>query len=40
MTEDGIPLVPYHGNYYYAHIVDQQLVASAVWHIIRTKTRP
>ena len=30
MTEDGIPLVPYHGNYYYAHIVDQLLVASAV----------
>ena len=30
MTEDGIPLVPYHGNYYYAHIVDQQLVASSV----------
>ena len=30
LTDDGIPLLPHDGNYYYARIEDNQLVATSV----------
>ena len=30
LTEDNIPVLPYNGSYYYAHIEDNQLVPSSV----------